>query len=128
MNTKVQTPGESTDVEARPERQVVAPRCDIYESDQAVIVTAEMPGVSPDAVDVTLERNVLTLQGRTRTSAPSGLRLLWREFEPVDYRRSFELGSAAEGAGIQAVMQNGVLRVEVPKRVPVQRRITVTAG
>lgn len=128
MNTKVQTRDESTLAKEPRAKHIVAPRCDIHESDKAVFVTAEMPGVSPDAVEVTLERNVLTIRGRSQAIQPEGLRLLWREFEPVDYRRSFELTAETDGTQLRAALANGLLRVEVPKRAPEQRRIQVHAG
>lgn len=126
MNTKNHTNENVTAAEeARP---VVAPRCDVHESDKAFHVTAEMPGVAPEAVEVTLERNVLTIRGRTQSEMPQGYRLLWREFEPVDYRRAFELQSEVDPSAVRASMNAGVLRVEVQKRVTVERRIPVQAG
>ncbi|MBL8860254.1 MAG: Hsp20/alpha crystallin family protein [Planctomycetes bacterium] len=125
MNTNIETKNAPTPVTARRRRDVVAPRCDIYENDRTVHVVAEMPGVDAKTVEVTVERNVLTIKGTADTNDPEGFRLLWREFDGVDYRRSFELSSEADSSSIKASMQNGLLRVEVPKSVPTQRRIPI---
>ena len=108
MTTNIQAPNRCVPTEERRARHVVAPRCDIHENDQTVCVTAEMPGVDRASVDVTLERNVLTIQGRTQSDEPAGYRLLWREFGAVDYRRSFELSNEVQGTEIRATMQDGI--------------------
>lgn len=118
----------NTETVARKPRRVVAPRCDVHETDKAIHVVAEMPGVDPAAVEVTLERNVLMIAGSMQGEEPAGFELLWREFEPVDYRRAFELSGDADASGVKAAMQNGILRVEIPKAAPERRTIPVTTG
>jgi HSP20 family molecular chaperone IbpA len=110
----------------RPERMLV-PRCDIYEDKDAVHLLAEMPGVDETSIDVTLERSVLTITGRFEPPAPEGLRPVWREFEGGEYRRSFELSNEADADGIRASIEHGLLRVDVPKTKPAQRKIPVMA-
>jgi HSP20 family molecular chaperone IbpA len=110
----------------RPER-VIVPRCDIYEDKDAVHLLAEMPGVDETSIDVTLERAVLTIAGRFESTAPDGHRPVWREFEGGEYRRSFELSNEADADGIRASIENGLLRVDVPKTKPAQRKIPVMA-
>ena len=120
----IQTAPETT----TPARPVFTPRTQIHESEGSVVLVADMPGVDDQSVEVTLEDDVLTIVGRTHDAAPAGYRRIYAEFEQGDYRRSFVLSDRADAAGIQASVKNGVLRVEVPKVKPAQRRIQVSSG
>ena len=111
-----------------PERPVYSPRTDIFETEDRVVLVADMPGVDDRSIDVTLERNVLTITGRTRDVAPEGYRLAYAEFERGDYQRSFALSNQVDRDGIEASMKDGVLRVSVPKAKPASKKIPVTSG
>lgn len=113
----------------RSERRVVAPRVDIIETDDAVIVLADMPGVSAEGVDVRVHGDVLTLRGSTRLEEPSDFQVIWREYALRDYERTFRLGHAIDTDRITAQAKDGVVRVTLPKRAAAQpKRIAVTAG
>ena len=101
---------------AQIDKVVYSPRTDIYETDEAVVLVADLPGVSKDAVDVTVENNRLRIYGLVETdSARSG------EFE-----RSFALSDRVDGEGIGAEFRNGVVEVTVPKvKEAVSRKIPV---
>jgi len=118
--------GES--VERTRERPVHTPRTDIYETEDAVVLVADMPGVDEKSLDVTLERNTLTITGRTQDDVPEGYRRAYAEFDRGDYQRSFALSAHADPNGIQASMKDGVLRVSVPKAKPALKKIRVEAG
>lgn len=114
--------------EARP-RRVVAPAVDIAETPAAVVVTADMPGVEQSGVEVSVERGVLTLRGRTGLVDPAKLRLMHGEWEPCDFERRFTIADHLDRDAIRATMRHGVLRVELPKAAAAQpRRIAVSAG
>src|SRR4051812_36782396 len=66
---------------------VFAPTTDIFESEDHIVVVADMPGVAPDAVDITLERRVLTIRGRTTSQRHQGYRLVYQEYGEGDYER-----------------------------------------
>ena len=133
-NQPIQTSSASTGtkhampVERTSERPTYAPRTDIYETEGSVVLVADMPGVDEKSVDITLEDHVLTITGKTRDVAPTGYRRVYGEFETGDFQRSFVLSDRADAGRIQASVQNGVLRVEVPKAKPVQKRIPVSSG
>ena len=110
------------------ERPVFTPRTQVHDGEDSVVLVADMPGVDDQSVEVTLEDDVLTIVGRTQDAAPAGYKRIYAEFEQGDYRRSFVLSDRADAAGIQASVTNGVLRVEVPKVKPAQRRIPVSGG
>lgn len=112
-------------VEATRPLKILVPRCDIYEREDEIALEIEMPGVDNSSIDVTLERQVLSVSGRFVREVAAGWRCVYAEFGPGEYRRSFELSSAVQSEGIRAEAKDGVLRVIVPKRVPAQRRIPV---
>lgn len=117
----------NNEVERTRPTRVFTPLCDIYESDGAVHILAEMPGVDPKSIDVTLERRILTISGRFDVREPEGYRRVYAEFESGEYRRAFELSGDSDAANIQAELEHGLLRVTVPKTKPAQRKIPVLA-
>ena len=104
------------------ELSLYAPRVDIIETEDALEVLADMPGVTKDSVKVTLEQRVLTIRGRADTSLPEGLAPLHLEYEPGDYERSFTLTDAVDPAGIEARVRSGVLQLRLPKAGPAKRQ------
>jgi HSP20 family protein len=109
-------------------RPVYAPRVDIVETPDALEILADMPGVTRESVEVTLEQRVLTISGRAQASPPEGLAPLYLEYEPGDYERAFTLSDAIDPAGIEARVRDGVLHLRLPKAGPAKRqRIEVRA-
>jgi HSP20 family protein len=109
----------------RPERAVLAPRVDIYESETDVLVTADLPGVPEDGVRLHVERDELLLEATTHLGdSPSDT--VAQEFANVDYRRVFLLPKGIDADGITARLEHGVLRLRLPKAASaVPRRIEV---
>lgn len=97
-------------------RRVFMPRANIYETPDAIVLVADMPGVDEKGVDITLEKNVLTLAGRVEaeTAQPKG-RLAYEEYEVGDYQRAFTLSDEIDRDRIEASLKNGVLHVTLPK-------------
>lgn len=103
------------------------PLADIHESETEVVVLADMPGVGPDGVEVTLERNVLTIHGRVEDLRPEGHQLAYAEYEVGDYRRTFTVSERVDRDGISASMRNGVLQLTLPKVDRSPQRIDIRA-
>jgi HSP20 family protein len=103
------------------------PVCDVWESQDVVHVLAEMPGVDPQSVEVTVEGDVLSIQGRAELPRASARAQGLPETIAVEYRRAFQLTDTADADGIEASCSNGLVRVLVPRKKPAQRRITVSA-
>src|SRR5688572_14634741 len=72
-------------------KPIMVPRTVIYETRDAIILLAEMPGVTPDGVNITLEKRVLTLHGHTADPEPHGYRQVYAEYGNGDYARVFTL-------------------------------------
>ena len=105
------------------------PRTDIFETEDRIVVLAEMPGVPADNADVTLEQSVLTLRGRVPEARHDGYRQVYAEYAAGDYERVFTLSEAIDREGIEAKQENGVLVVELPKAAHARtRRIEVKSS
>ena len=105
----------------RPGR-VFLPAVDIFETPQALVLVADMPGVDRKSVDVTVENNVLTVAGRAHLDAPDGYGLVGQEYGVGKYRRDFTLSNAVDTERIKARVQHGVVEVTIPKREAVKTR------
>lgn len=95
---------------------VYVPDVDISESNECIRLVADMPGVNQKSVEVTVENNVLTIEGRARDEAPDGYKLAGHEYEVGTYRRDFTLSNAVDTEQIKARVRHGVLTVTIPKR------------
>jgi HSP20 family protein len=101
------------------------PRVDIYETDQELVLYADVPGVKPEDVDLRYENGELLLHGRV--SRPQAERLfVLNEYDEGDYFRTFSIGESLDRTRITAECKNGVLTVHLPKAEAVQpKQITV---
>ncbi|GAB4527110.1 MAG: Hsp20/alpha crystallin family protein [Roseibium sp.] len=115
--------------EATREALTYAPLADIYETKDSLVVLAEMPGVDPEDVDLSVENRVLTITGHATAADPQGFTLAHGEYRSADFRRSFALSEEVDSAKIDASMKDGVLRLVIPKRGPAPaRKIVVKRG
>ena len=103
------------------------PAADIYETEDAVVVAADMPGVTATEVDVTIEKNLLTIRGNIGNPAPETKSAAYREYEVGDFARTFSLSDEVDRDQIAASMANGVLTLTLPKVKPSTRVIQVNA-
>ena len=97
---------------------VFSPTTDIHETEDALIMTVEMPGVETDGVNITLEKRELTISGHCRPFNPEGYALTHAEYRDGDFERSFTLSDAIDGGAIKAYMKDGVLTLTLPKAKP----------
>ena len=102
---------EETTIPAR----VFLPTADIYETDDALNVVLEMPGVDKSGVDIRVEDGVLKIEGRLDFSKYQGLQPLYTEYNVGHYSRSFRLSSKIAQNKIGAELKDGVLSLVLPK-------------
>jgi HSP20 family protein len=88
---------------------------DIYETEDALNVVLEMPGVEKDNVEIRVEDDVLSVQGHLDLSKYKGLQPLYTEYNVGHYARSFQLSSRVDQSKISAEMKDGVLTLKLPK-------------
>lgn len=108
----------------RAQERYVSPPVDIYETSDGLVLLADLPGVAPNDLDVRLEDNTLTINGRTkpgRTDEPT-----YREYELVNFFRQFELSEQIDQGKVSADLKHGVLTLHLPKTEKAKpRQITV---
>jgi HSP20 family protein len=95
--------------------RVFLPTADIYETDDALNVVLEMPGVEKNSVDIRVEDGVLKIDGRLDFSKYQGLQPLYTEYNVGHYSRSFRLPSRIDQTKIAAELKDGVLALLLPK-------------
>ena len=118
-----------TGAERTRDRLAFVPRADVFETEDAIEVVADMPGVDENSVDITLENNVLTIEGEIEPEAPEGLSLAYAEYRVGDYRRAFSISDQIGREGIEATVKDGVLRLHLPKITQARvKRIAIKAG
>lgn len=106
--------------------RVFLPVTDIFETDQALTVVLEMPGVSKESVEVGVENDVLTINGQIDFSKYEGLQPLYIEYNIGNYSRSFQISSKIDQDGIKAELKDGVMTLVLPKAEKAKpRRISV---
>ena len=106
---------QETREEATIPARVFVPSADIYETQDALTVILEMPGVEKSNVDIRVEDGVLTVLGKLDLSKYQGLQPLYIEYNVGHYSRSFQLSSKVDQNKIAAELKDGVLSLTLPK-------------
>jgi HSP20 family protein len=108
----VATAGEKS-LATRDDTIYIAPPVDIFETEEALTVVADLPGVDKDEVDIRVEDNILTISGRANYHPPASI--LREEFSLHGYYRQFQLSDEVDQSRISAESKNGVLTITLPK-------------
>jgi HSP20 family protein len=106
---QVETSTEGT----RTQERYITPPVDIYEMPESLVVTADVPGVSQEDLDIRVDNNVLTIQGRAKHAITD--ESTYREYELVNVFRQFELTDVVDQSKISADLKHGVLTLVLPK-------------
>lgn len=102
------------------------PATDIFETDDTLTLVMDMPGVTRDRVDITLDRDRLSIQGRIDHARYDGLKPLYTEYNIGHFVRTFSLSRRIDRDSITADMRDGVLTLRLPIAAESKpRRITV---
>ena len=108
---------------------VFTPEVDIFENDRQINLLADMPGVAPGDVKIDLDDGLLTISGEVKPFEDKDESDVLIEFEIGRYYRQFTLSEVVDQSKIVAKLEDGVLRLTLPKAEKViPRQITVTAG
>jgi len=95
--------------------QYYKPDVDIYETDKALVLVADVPGALSDSVDIDLKDDVLTIDARINPDVYEALNPIYTEYKVGHYHRKFVLDTDIDQSKINAKMQSGVLTVTLPK-------------
>ncbi len=120
---------DSLETERTRNRKVFVPKVDIIETDGAIELIADMPGVDEKNIDIDLEKGILTITGVIEPEQYKDQRLVYAEYEIGDYQRSFSISDTIDQDKIEASAKDGVLRLMLPKVEPAKaRKIKVNAA
>lgn len=89
------------------------PPVDIYETPDALVMMADLPGVSKDGLEVRVDDNVLTIRGKAAHAVPG--EAIYREYDLANFFRQFELNEEIDQGKISAELAHGVLTLRLPK-------------
>ncbi len=112
VKTKEEAPAKGERV--RPGR-VFLPAVDIFETPEALVLVADMPGVTADKVMVDLKDNHLVIAGEVAPPIGQGETMIEQEYYTGDFQREFHVGSLVDQGKIEASMKDGVLHLVLPK-------------
>ncbi len=104
----------------------ITPPASVSENGDGYLLELEMPGVNKDGLEISIEKNELSIVGRRSDPAIDGT-LVHRESRPHHYRRSFEIDPSIDSGKINARINQGIVTLTLPKAEAVKpRKITVS--
>ena len=128
MEVQKQEDAPAEETERTRSRRAFIPKADIYETENEMIVLADIPGANEKTVDITLEKNVLSITAFVEPIRTGEYDIMYAEYEEGDYQRSFRLSDEIDRDKIEASVSEGVLRLRLPKsKEAAARKITVKA-
>jgi len=108
---------------------VFTPSVDIFETNREITLLADLPGVIADKLAIDLRDNTLTLSAEVDTENDKDEAILIKEYETGKYHRQFTLSEVIDQAKINASLNDGVLRLVLPKiEKAAPRKIEIKAG
>jgi len=126
MEIQHQESAPTEEMERTRARRCFVPKADIYETDNEIIVLADIPGANEKKVDITLEKNILSISATIEPVRTNGYELTYAEYEEGDFQRSFRLSDEIDRDRIEAAVRDGVLQLRLPKaQGAAARKITV---
>jgi len=96
------------------ERPMIPP-VDIYETEEGLILVADMPGVTKESVEVKIDENVLHMRGEITDLPGEDVSPVYIELRGNEYYRAFTIGPEFDLDKVEATMEAGVLRIYLPK-------------
>jgi len=108
--------------------RVAWPPTNVFETKEAFVVKAEVPGLAEGDVSVSVEDDALVIRGERKTEVPAGYRVHLRERAPIAFSRKLPLPARVDVGAVTATLKNGLLTVTLPKtREALPRAIAVKA-
>lgn len=113
-----------------PKRQHIRrPYVRVIENDEAYLLSADLPGVDENGVEVTFEKDTLHLRGEVKSFEPEGFRKVYSERVAEVFERSFTVPNDIDRDAVEATLVNGVLTLQISKaKEAMPKKVTVKAG
>lgn len=114
----------------RPEElQALLPQVDVYESNDGILLVADLPGVPKDKLELRIDNDTLLIEADIVQDAPENMEAAYAEVRLSRYRRAFSLSNELDSSRIDAQLRDGVLNLRIPKHPHAQpRRIEVNVA
>jgi len=109
MNNAVVTPERTTS------EPTYSPNVDIFETEEEIVLTTELPGVKEEDLDVMLENNILTISAKMNEEKFEDYELIYSEYRPIKFERSFTISDEFDKDKMKATLKNGILNLTIPK-------------
>lgn len=106
----------------------ITPDVNIFENTEETQIVLDIPGVDEKSVDISYEKDILTIEGKNSNTIPEGYESMGLEFKTGDYIRKFRINKPMDLENSKAVIKNGRLTLLLPKVLPITRKIRVNAG
>jgi HSP20 family molecular chaperone IbpA len=111
-----------------PQRSI-RPDVDIFEDEMGITLMADLPGVKNDGLDIQVDKETLTIDGKAEIDMPEAMQALYADVRATRYQRSFSLSSELDGDKAEASLKDGVLSLWIPKREQYRpRKIEIRNG
>jgi HSP20 family protein len=122
-------PAEQKGGEPTRARPAFRPRVDIGETEEGLMLIADLPGAEPDRLHITLDGRDLVIRAEVDEEEPEGFSPGYREYEVGDYECHFRLAGDFNSEGVEAALKDGVLTLKIPKAAEKEaRQIRVKPG
>lgn len=110
-------------------RLVFRPHVDLVDTPDAIVLWADLPGVDENQIDLTIEKNTLTLKATVEPPVFEGMKPVLREFAVGDFERTFTISDEISRDQIEATVTQGVLKLVLPKtKKAATQKVHVKAG
>ena len=106
-------------------QRIVTPAVNIYEMSDETLIILDMPGVDEKSVEVSYEKDILTIEGKNSYSVSEGFQSIYLEFKTGDYLRKFTVNRPVDLEKSKAIMKNGRLYLSLSKIKPNTKKIEV---
>lgn len=105
------------------------PNVDIFEQDDEIVLLADLPGVSPETIELDFEDGELSIKAHVESRQDADTKFLVREYGTGDYRRKFRVSEVVDAEQIKASYTDGVLAVHLPKTQAAKpRRVAINTN
>ena len=94
------------------------PKVDVADYDDSIVIIAEIPSLNKDALNIDIEDGILSISGDKHQLDDDNVRYIRKELKHSSFRRSFQLGELLDTDKVSANFEDGVLRIEIPKKEP----------
>ncbi|SHE20717.1 Hsp20/alpha crystallin family protein [methanotrophic endosymbiont of Bathymodiolus puteoserpentis (Logatchev)] len=112
MNTENK---ELTTQQNKVEVAALTPATDIYESKEGVVLYVDLPGVSKSALDIDVDQDILSIKGKVDLTTQENMQATYMDVRANIYERRFTLGDELDSSKIDAKLDNGVLKLSIPR-------------